>query len=100
MKRKILAGAAAAAMTFGVAATTVEAGPPAGAGGKGKPAGIECQQHGHALLRSNGAPPKVVEALLPGLSLAEVLALHRTDPAAAAGVLGVLGLDPGPCADA
>ena len=40
MKRKILAASAAAAMTFGVGASTVDAGgPPAGAGEGGKPEG-------------------------------------------------------------
>lgn len=98
MKRKILAASAAAAMTFGFASTTVGAGgPPAGAGDGGQPVGIECAQHGLGLLRSLGAPPKVVEAVLPGLSLSDVLALHREDPAAAAAVLESLGLPAGPC---
>ena len=99
MKRKILVASAAAAMSFGVAASTVDAGgPPAGAGDGGKPVGIACMQHGLGLLRSLGAPPEVVEAVLPGLTLDQVLALHRTDPAAAAGVLESLGLPAGPCA--
>lgn len=99
MKRKILAASAAAAMTFGLAATSVDAGgPPAGAGEGGKPVGVECMQHGLGLLQSLGAPPEVVEAVLPGLSLADVLALHRNDPAGAAAVLTSLGLEPGPCA--
>ena len=97
MKRKFLAAAAAAAMSFGIAASTVDAGgPPAGAGDGGQPVGIACMQHGHGLLRSLGSPAKVSQAAV-GLPLNEVLALHRTDPQAAAGVLESLGLPAGPC---
>ena len=97
MKRKLLAASAAAAMSFGIAASTVEAGgPPAGAGNGGKPVGIACMQHGHGLLRSLGSPAKVSQAAI-GLPLNQVLALHRTNPQAAAGVLESLGLPAGPC---
>ena len=97
MKRKILAASAAAAMSFGVGASTIDAGgPPAGAGGGGQPVGIACMQHGHGLLRSLGSPAKVsLEAI--GLPLDQVLALHRTDPQTAATVLESLGLPAGPC---
>jgi hypothetical protein len=99
MNRKILAASAAAAMTFGIGASSVSAGgPPAGAGDGGKPAGIECMQHGLGLLRSLGAPAQISLAAV-GLPLNEVLELHRTDPAGAAGVLESLGLPAGPCAD-
>jgi len=97
MKRKFLAASAAAAMTFGVAASTVDAGgPPAGTGERGKPIGIECMQHGLGLLRSLGAPAQVSRDVI-GLPLNVVLALHREDPEAAAGVLEDFGLPPGPC---
>jgi hypothetical protein len=99
MNRKILAATAAAAMSFGFAASSVDAGgPPAGAGQGGQPNGIACMQHGHGLLRSLGSPAKVSLAAI-GLPLNQVLELHRTNPAAAAVVLESLSLPAGPCAD-
>ncbi len=97
MKRKILAASAAAAMTFGIGASAVDAGgPPAGAGEGGKPVGVECMQHGLGLLRSLGAPAQVSRDVI-GLPLNVVLDLHRTNPQAAAGVLESFGLPAGPC---
>lgn len=96
MKRTILAASAAAALSFGVGGAVVDAGPPAGAGDGGKPAGVACKQHGHGLLRSLGSPAKV-SAEVVGLPLSAVLQLHLEDPAAAAGVLESLGLPAGPC---
>jgi hypothetical protein len=98
MKSKIIAAAAAAALTFGLGATAASAGgPPAGAGDGGKPVGIACMQHGHGLLRSLGAPAIVSQDVI-GLPLNQVLALHRNNPAGAAEVLISLGLPAGPCA--
>jgi len=97
MKRKIAAAVAVAAMAVPLGATAASAGPaPQGAGEGGKPVGIACMQHGHSLLRSLGSPAKVSLEVV-GLPLNDVLALHRTNPQAAAGVLESLGLPAGPC---
>jgi hypothetical protein len=98
MKRKIAAGVAATALTFGLGAGVAGAGgPPQGAGDGGKPVGVECMQHGLGLLQSLGSPSQVSQSAI-GLPLNQVLALHRNDPAAAAVVLTSLGLPAGPCA--
>jgi hypothetical protein len=95
MKRKIATALAIAALAVPVGATAASAAPQ-GAGGGGKPVGIACQQHGLSLLRSLGAPSAVSQEVV-GLPLNQVLALHRNDPQAAAGVLTSLGLPAGPC---
>ena len=101
MKRKIVAFVATAGLALGLTATAASAGgPPAGAGERGKPAGITCMQYGLGGLRSLGPPPLVVQDLvdagaLPDLSLSEVLALHREDPATANVVLKSLGFPAG-----
>ena len=87
MKRKILAASAAAAMTFGLGASAVSAGPPAGAGEGGKPAGIACQQAGISFLQSNGLLSAVAAGGIEVVELErvapfqEVLSLHRSNPA-------------------
>ena len=86
----LAAGAAAATIGFGAAGTASAA--PQGAGEGGKPASITCMQYGHSVLRSLGSPAKK-SIELTTLPLNQVLALHRNDPAAAAGVLIGLGLD-------
>lgn len=97
MKAKFLAAAATTALTLGLAAAPASAGgPPKGAGDGGQPVGIACMQHGHALLRSLGAPSQISSSVV-GLPLNTVLELHRTNPAAAADVLVSLGLPAGPC---
>jgi hypothetical protein len=95
MKRKIATAVAIAALAVPIGATAASA-APAGAGSGGKPVGIACQQHGLGLLRSLGAPAAVSQEVV-GLPLSTVLALHREDPQAAAGVLQSLGLPAGPC---
>jgi hypothetical protein len=93
MRKKI-----AIALTAGVAAATVGLGAgavearPAGAGDGGKPTGISCMQFGHSVLRSFGSPAKA-SLELTTLPLNQVLALHRNQPAQAAGVLISLGVD-------
>lgn len=98
MKKKVITTAVALGLglaTFG-GAVDAKGGPPAGTGERGTPVGVQCQQHGHALLRSLGSPAKVSLDVV-GLPLNTVLALHRDDPQAAAGVLTSLGLPAGPC---
>jgi hypothetical protein len=98
MKRKIAIAVATVALAV-TAGSTAASAAPAGAGDGGKPVGIACMQHGHGLLRSLGSPAKVSSEVI-GLPLADVLALHRDDPQAAAGVLVSLGLPAGPCSAA
>ena len=72
----------------------VAAGPPSGAGGPGKPAGIACQQFGVSVLQSQGLLDSVAKSGLEYpigsgkfLPFQDVLAVHRTDPALANKVL-------------
>ena len=96
-KNKLIVGVAALGLGLASFGAGVDAGgPPAGAGERGKPVGVACMQHGLGLLRSLGAPAQVSRDVI-GLPLNTVLALHRNDPQAAAGVLTGLGLPAGPC---
>ena len=97
MKKKIITTAVALGLGLATFGAGVDAGgPPAGAGDRGKPVGVACMQHGLGLLRSLGAPAQVSRDVI-GLPLNTVLALHRNDPQAAAGVLESFGLPAGPC---
>jgi hypothetical protein len=86
VKRKILTAVAAASLTMGLGATAAAAdGPPSGAGGGGKPAGVACQQAGIGTLQSLGLLPAVarsgIEVKGVGvLSFPTVLSLHRSNP--------------------
>lgn len=85
MKKLITTIAAAAALTVGMGAAA-SAGPPAGAGQGGKPAGIQCQQNGIATLQSLGLLSAVakdgIEVVDVGVvPFRDVLALHRSQPA-------------------
>jgi hypothetical protein len=94
MKRIIAAGSIAALAMVGLAGTA-SAAPAQGAGNGGKPAGVTCQQFGHSVLRDTGALTVLAkEGLTFGgttYSLAEVLAIHRTDTATANVVLKAVG---------
>jgi hypothetical protein len=70
------------------------AGPPAGAGSMGKPAGVACQQFGVGVLQSQGLLAAVAANGLEYpigsgeiVPFRTVLEIHRTDPALANQVL-------------
>jgi hypothetical protein len=88
MKRIIATAAAAALATIGFAGTAV-AGPPAGAGEGGKPAGIVCQQAGIGTLQdlgllsavAKGGPNGGIEVVgIGAVPFKDVLSLHRSNP--------------------
>ncbi|MFA9429592.1 hypothetical protein [Egicoccus sp. AB-alg2] len=92
--RRLFVGIAAASLTLVTALPAVAAGPPAGAGGGGKPAGSTCQQFGIGVLKSQGLLTSVAQNGLEypigsgdSIPFADVLAIHRDDPALANQVL-------------
>jgi hypothetical protein len=88
MKRKIIAAAAASCFALGMGATAAAAAPPDGAGERGQPAGAACLVDGVSFLLDNDLLVTVAQEGFLGLSLPEVLALHRTSP-------GLFDGDPG-----
>jgi hypothetical protein len=91
--RRLIVSAAASALLFTAAAPAV-AGPPAGAGQGGKPAGIACQQFGISVLQSQGLLAAVAKDGLEypigsgdTVRFADVLAIHRNTPAVANQIL-------------
>jgi hypothetical protein len=94
MKRIIATGAVAALAAVGFAGTANAGGPPEGAGDRGKPAGITCQQFGVGVLQSLGVLPSVAKNGLEYpigsenfIPFATVLDIHRTDTGTANVVL-------------
>ena len=96
MKRIVTAGAAALLAGLATVATagSASAGPPAGAGGGGKPTGVACQQLGLGVLRDTGVLPSVAADGLEYpigsgnvIPFSTVLEIHRTDTATANAVL-------------
>ena len=92
--RRLLVGMIAASLLLLSALPAAAAGPPAGVGGSGKPAGIACQQFGIGVLQSQGLLASVASNGLEYpigsgdiLPFPEVLAVHRTNPALANQVL-------------
>ena len=88
MKKKVTTIATAVALIMAMAIPAIAA-PPAGAGGMGKPAGIECQQAGIGTLQALGLLTSVaqtgVEVSIAGgdpvsLDFQTVLSLHRSNP--------------------
>ncbi len=83
MSKKFTTMATAIALIMAMAIPAMAA-PPAGAGGKGKPAGIECQQDGIATLQSLGLLASVarngVETNVGSFDFKTVLSLHRSNP--------------------
>ncbi len=92
--RRLLVGMIAASLLLLSALPAAAAGPPAGAGEAGKPAGIACQQFGISVLQSQGLLASVARNGLEYpigsgdiLPFRDVLAVHRTNPALANQVL-------------
>jgi hypothetical protein len=84
MKTKLLATVAAAAMLVGLGATTAGAARPA-SDGKGKPAGVACQQAGIGTLQDLGLLSAVADGGIEVVGVGqvpfpEVLRFHRTMP--------------------
>jgi hypothetical protein len=94
MNRKLIAAAAATCLTLGLGAGTASASAPEGAGSKGKPVGVQCQQAGIGTLVGAGL---IVDAARYGvdvdgvgnLPLRTVVELHRTAPGLFSGTLQV-----------
>jgi hypothetical protein len=92
--RRLLVGMIAASLLLLSAFPAAASGPPVGAGERGKPAGIACQQFGIGVLQSQGLLSTVAkggleypigsESFIP---FSTVLNIHRTDPALANQVL-------------
>jgi hypothetical protein len=92
MKKQTAFTAVAAALTLGLALPAAAdskgvGGPPAGAGERGKPLGIACQQAGIDTLQSLGLLATVasdgIEVVgLGNVPFETVLSLHRTTPEA------------------
>jgi 2-polyprenyl-6-methoxyphenol hydroxylase-like FAD-dependent oxidoreductase len=83
--KKLCTALAIGSFALGATASVASAGPPAGAGGGGKPAGIACQQAGISTLQSLGLLPAVaaggIEVVGVGqVAFKDVLSLHRTNP--------------------
>jgi hypothetical protein len=92
--RRLLISTIAASMLLVSALPAVAAGPPAGVGSKGQPAGVTCQQFGISVLRSQGLLSAVAKDGLEYpigsgdiVAFSDVLAIHRTNPALANEVL-------------
>jgi hypothetical protein len=86
LMKKLCTALAVGSFALGATATVAAAGPPAGAGGAGKPAGIACQQAGISTLQSLGLLPAVAAGGIEVVGLGQVpfkdvLAFHRTNPA-------------------
>ena len=86
MNRKIVTAAAAACLALGLGASAAGAAPPKGAGERGVPAGIQCQQAGIGTLQSLGILDDAardgvyVVDLGVRVPLPDVVELHRTSP--------------------
>lgn len=85
MKTKIASFIAAAGLGIATMAGTAAAGPPAGAGEGGKPAGIACQQAGIGTLQDLGLLSAVAKGGIEVVDVGvvpfkDVLRLHRTAP--------------------
>lgn len=85
MKRRLTILVTSVAMVLAVALPAFAAGPPAGVGERGKPAGVECQQAGIGTLQDLGLLAAVarggIEVVGVGtLDFQTVLSLHRTNP--------------------
>lgn len=92
--RRLLVGMIAASLLLLSAFPAAASGPPVGAGDRGKPAGIACQQFGIGVLQSQGLLASVAKNGLEypigsgdTLSFSTVLSVHRTAPALANQVL-------------
>lgn len=84
--KQTVIGAVAAALLVAGTPALASAGPPAGAGEGGKPAGIACQQAGIGTLQELGLLSAVARGGIEVVSVGvvpfpEVLRLHRTQPA-------------------
>jgi hypothetical protein len=83
MRKRVTTIATAVALIMAMAIPAI-AGPPAGTGAAGMPAGIECQQAGIGTLQSLGLLSSVartgVDTNVGSFSFQEVLALHRSNP--------------------
>jgi hypothetical protein len=92
--RRLFVGMIAASFLLISALPAVAAGPPAGAGGSGQPAGIACQQFGISVLQDQGLLASVARNGLEYpigsgdiVKFRDVLSIHRTNPALANQVL-------------
>jgi len=92
--RRLMVGMISASLLVMSALPAAASGPPAGAGERGKPAGIACQQFGISVLQSQGLLAAVAKDGLEYpigsgevLPFSTVLAVHRTNPALANQVL-------------
>jgi hypothetical protein len=102
MNRKLIAAAAATCLTLGLGASAASASAPEGAGSKGVPVGIQCQQDGIGTLVGAGL---IAEAARTGVYVVElnatlplrtVLEFHRTQPGLFTGGLNVVVGDSDP----
>lgn len=92
--RRLLISTVAASMLLVSALPAVAAGPPAGTGVKGQPAGITCQQFGISVLQDQGLLTAVAADGLEYpigsgdvIAFSDVLAIHRESPEIANQVL-------------
>lgn len=100
--RRLFVGMFAASLLLLSALPAVAAGPPAGAGEGGKPAGIACQQFGISVLQDQGLLASVAKDGLEYpigsgdyVPFSTVLDIHRTDPATANAVLTAYAVELG-----
>lgn len=82
---KSISGILIGVATVALSATALAGGPPAGAGERGKPEGIACQQAGISTLQALGLLASVAKNGIEVdgigvLNFPTVLELHRTNP--------------------